>query len=216
MTFEVKAILFDIDGTLVDSTDSIERAWRIWAADHNIPIDDLLAICHGQRTVDTVAHFLPAEQVETETNRVEVLEESDLEGVVALPEVSAILGSLPADRWAAVTSGTQSLMRARLQVAGLPIPEVLVAAEDVVEGKPHPEGFLKAAAALGVDPSECLVIEDAPAGVLAGVAAGAKVIAVTTSHDQEELLDAHAVVSGLSDLLIEVHSDGLTLTVPSQ
>ncbi|MEY8567182.1 HAD-IA family hydrolase [Corynebacterium sp.] len=217
--FTVAAILFDIDGTLVDSTPAVNRAWRAWAADHGIDADEVLAVCHGRRSADTIADFLPADRVAAEAAALEEMEAGDVDGVVALPGAAELLDSLPASSWAAVTSGSRALMRARLAAAGLPVPEILVAAEDVAEGKPDPQGYRKAAAQLGADPADCLVVEDAPAGLGAGRAAGGRVLAVATSHPREDLealepaRAADVVVDGLTDLTVEVQGDRLAVTV---
>ena len=213
MIFHVDAILFDIDGTLVDSTGTVERTWRTWAARRGLPAEDILAVCHGRRTEDTVADFLPAEQRAGAVAELERLELDDLDEVVALPGAADLLSGLPDGRWAAVTSGSGALMRARLAAAGLPVPDVLVAAEDVSAGKPDPQGYAQAAAGLGVDVTRCLVIEDAPAGVAAGVAAGADTVAVATSHPVDELGAAHAVVADLRSLRVEVGPDRVSVAV---
>jgi sugar-phosphatase len=212
MRFDVAAVLFDIDGTLVDSTAAVVRTWRTWAATRAIDLDAILRVCHGRRTEDTVALFLPVEDVVTATAELEQLELADLDDVIALPGTRTLLSGLPSDRWAAVTSGSQGLMRARLAVADLPIPDVLVSAEDVDAGKPDPEGYLKAAAALGYDVARCLVVEDAPAGIQAGRAAGARTLAVATSHRASELSLADAVVADLTACSIELTRDVLVLT----
>lgn len=213
MIFEVDAILFDIDGTLVDSTGTVERTWRLWAAQRGLPADDILAVCHGRRTEDTVAEFLPAAERPAAVAELERLEIGDLDQVVALPAALELLSALSADRWAAVTSGSGSLMRARLGAAGLPVPRVLVAAEDVDAGKPDPQGYRMAAEGLGVDVTRCLVVEDAPAGLAAGHAAGASVLAVATSHPVDELRRAHAVVADLRAVRIRERADRLTVGV---
>lgn len=124
MRFHVDAILFDIDGTLVDSTDVVTRTWTTWAARHGVDVAEILRVCHGRRDEDTVALFLPAEQCASATAELEELELNDMDGIVALPGTQALLSLLPSTRWAAVTSGPQTLMRARLTAAGLPIPPV--------------------------------------------------------------------------------------------
>jgi sugar-phosphatase len=212
MRFRVEAVLFDIDGTLVDSTAAVERTWRQWAATHGLDAREILRVCHGRRTEDTVAEFLPAEQRAAAVAELEALELSDLDDVVALPATQQLLPALPRRRWAAVTSGSRRLMQARLAAAGLPVPEVLVSAEDVGAGKPDPEGFLKAAAALGYDITRCLVVEDAPAGVRAGSAAGASTLGVATSHSSSELSAADAVIPDLTWCAIEVAPDALLVT----
>jgi mannitol-1-/sugar-/sorbitol-6-phosphatase len=209
-----KRILFDIDGTLVDSTATVERSWGIWADEYGVDYDEVLKVCHGRRTEDTVAQFVAADQLVEATARLLALQEAaDVDGVVALPGAHRLLDALPRGHWAAVTSGPRSLMAARLAAAGLPDPKLLIGAEDVAEGKPNPESYLKAAAALGFEARECLVVEDAPAGVGAGRAAGAQVLAVTTTHRAEELTDADVVVTDLSSVSVEVTDDGVALMI---
>jgi len=213
MRFPVDAILFDIDGTLVDSTAAVVRTWTTWAAKHGIDADEVLRVCHGRRTEDTLGMFLPAEELATATAEIEQWDLADLDDVRALPGTQNLLRRLlPADRWAAVTSGSRELMQARLTAAGLPIPEVLVSAEAVEAGKPEPEGYLKAAAALGRDIRRCLVVEDAPAGIHAGRAAGARVLAVTTSHPASELTLADAVIPDLTACDLELAPDGVIVS----
>ena len=216
MIFEVDAILFDIDGTLVDSTGTVERAWRMWATRRGLPAEEILAVCHGRRTEDTMADLLPADEVPDAVAELGSLELGDLDEVVALPAAREMLGLLPPDRWAAVTSGSGSLMRARLDAAGLPVPDVLVAAEDVSAGKPDPQGYQRAAEALGVQVTRCLVVEDAPAGLAAGRAAGASSLAVATSHPMAELASADAVVEDLRAIRVAVGPAGLTVTVVAE
>lgn len=212
MRFRVDAVLFDIDGTLVDSTAAVIRTWTTWAAKHGIDADEVLRICHGRRTEDTLGMFLPAEELATAAAEIEQWDLADMDDVRALPGTQGLLRRLPADRWAAVTSGSRDLMRARLTAAGLPIPEVLVSAEAVEAGKPEPEGYLKAAAALGRDIRRCLVVEDAPAGIHAGRAAGARVLAVATSHPASELASADAVVPDLTVCDLESTPDGVIVS----
>lgn len=209
-----KAILFDIDGTLVDSTATVERSWGTWAKEYGVDYAEVLKVCHGRRTEDTVAEFVAPQQLVLATARLLALQESaDLEGVLALPGARRVLDALPLSHWAAVTSGPRSLMAARLAAAGLPAPKLLIGAEDVSSGKPDPESYLKAAAELGFEAQECLVVEDAPAGVGAGRAAGAQVLAVTTTHDAAELTDADIVVADLSCVSVEVTDRGIALLI---
>jgi sugar-phosphatase len=212
--FAVEAVLFDIDGTLVDSTAAVTRTWTAWAAPRGIDAEEILRVCHGRRSEDTIATFLPAAQHAAAVAELEQLELDDLNDVITLPAAHSLLSRLPADRWAAVTSGSQRLMRARLAAAGLPIPAVLVAAEDVNAGKPDPEGYATAAAALGRDVRRCLVVEDAPAGIEAGRAVGARVLAVATSHPASELTTADAVIPDLTACHLEVTAGGLLLRTP--
>lgn len=202
MQIDVAAILFDIDRTLVDSTPAVERSWRTFAGRHGLDAEAILRVSHGRRSEDTIADLLPAHERAEAVAELETLEHADLDGVLALPAASDLLSFRPADRWAAVTSGSRSLMRRRLEAAGLPVPAVLVGAEDVTAGKPAPEGYLAAAVALGVDPASCLVVEDAPAGVAAGRAAGAWVLGVATSHPAAALRHADAVVDDLTHVAV--------------
>ena len=213
MDLEVDAILFDVDGTLVDSTAAVERTWRAWAAAHDVDAEEILRVCHGRRSQDTIALFLPAPQQAAAVDELERLELDDLADTVALAGAGALLSALEDGRWAAVTSGPRALMRARLHAAGLPQPAVLVTAEDVAVGKPDPEGYLRAAATLGVDARRCLVVEDAPAGVEAGRAAGASVLAVATSHDASVLGRADAVVPDLTRCRVGAAGNRLRFTV---
>ncbi|MFE1170737.1 HAD family hydrolase [Nocardiopsis sp. NPDC058789] len=216
MRISVDAVLFDIDGTLVDSTGAVERTWRLWGEAHGIDPEEILAVSHGRRSEDTVAMFLPEAQVAEATAELEELELADLDGVSALPAARELLSALPSPRWAAVTSGSRRLMRTRLEAAELPVPEVLVTADDVSEGKPHPQGYLRAAAALGFDPARCLVVEDAPAGVRAGLASGAAVLAVATSHSRTELegIGATELIDNLTFCTLETTRGGLVLSTP--
>lgn len=213
MLFHADAVLFDIDGTLVDSTAAVIRTWRAWAASNDVDAEEVLRVCHGRRTEDTVAQFVPSAQQHAATAELERLELADLDDVAALPATDKLLRDLPADRWAAVTSGSHALMRARLAASGLPVPDVLVAAEDVSAGKPDPEGYRKAAAALGHDITRCLVVEDAPAGLEAGRAAGAATLAVATTHRGEALASADAVVADLTSCTVESTTTGITLSI---
>ena len=210
MRFEVQALLFDIDGTLVDSTPVVERTWRVWAAKRGMDAEEILRVCHGRRSEDTIADLLPVPERAAAVEELARMELADLDEVTALPATTTLLPALPRNRWAAVTSGSQELMRARLAAAGLPVPDVLIAADDVSAGKPDPEGYLKAAAALGYDIEQCLVIEDAPAGLAAGRAAGAKTLAVATSHDAAELT-ADAVVEDLTWCRVDDLGHGLAV-----
>lgn len=209
MDLKVAAMLFDIDGTLVDSTAAVERTWRIWAKRHGLDAEAILRVCHGRRSEDTIADFLPEDERERAVAELEALELDDLDDVVALPAAADLLALLPPGRWAAVTSGSRALMRRRLAAARLPLPSVLVGAEDVTLGKPDPEGYLAAAAALGVEPTACVVVEDAPAGIAAGQASGARVLAVATSHPGTVLQEADAVLRDLTELTIAVAADGI-------
>ena len=212
MMLQGKAVLFDIDGTLVDSTPVVERSWRTWAEEFGVDVDKLMRVCHGRRTEDTVADFVTPPRRAAAVARLQALELADFDGVTALPGAQQLLEELPRRRWAAVTSGERPLMTARLEAARLPIPDILICAEDVAAGKPSPEGYLQAAAGLGFDASQCVVVEDAPAGIAAGLAAGAQVLAVTTTHDADQVSSADVIVADLSYVRMKSTNGGVELS----
>ncbi|WP_258131343.1 MULTISPECIES: HAD-IA family hydrolase [unclassified Microbacterium] len=173
------ALLFDMDGTLLDSTPLVEKIWGQFAYRHSCDVDAVLAFAHGRPTRATVTHFLPSGlDVDAEVEAVAAAEATETEGIRALPGAREYLNGLAADRWAVVTSATRTVATVRMTTAGLPIPEVLIASDDVVHGKPSPEGYLRAAQALRRPPAECVVFEDAGPGVTAGLRSGARVIVV--------------------------------------
>src|SRR5437763_13926843 len=180
-TFRCKAVLFDLDGVLVDSTRSVERQWRLWEREHNVDPEAILEIAHGRRTVEIIQLLAPHLDLEMEVARVERREAEDTDGVEVMPGAATLLTTIPDSGWAVVTSGTNLLATARLRHAHLPIPNVLVSAEHVREGKPHPEPYLTGARLLAVPEAQCLVIEDAPAGIESAHAAGMKAIGLTST-----------------------------------
>jgi mannitol-1-/sugar-/sorbitol-6-phosphatase len=200
--FLCSAILFDLDGVLVDSTRSVARQWRLWAQENGVDPEKVLQIAHGRRTVEVVRLLAPHLPAEEEVRRLEHREASDTEGVTVMPGAGDLVRSVPDGRWGVVTSGTRYLATSRLQLGNLPIPQVLVSADEVVKGKPDPEPFLKGAEMLGVNAEECLVIEDAPAGIRAAHAAGMKVIALPSTYPVSELGEADAVVQGLQKIRV--------------
>ncbi|HWF75164.1 MAG TPA: HAD-IA family hydrolase [Solirubrobacteraceae bacterium] len=194
-----EALLVDLDGTLVDSTAPVRRAWSAFAGRHRLDPEAVHRFAQGRPSRETVGLLAPAADHEIEATVVEDAEVGDTDGVFALPGAAELLGSgLPL---AIVTSCSTALARARLGAAGLPIPPVLVTSDGLERGKPDPACYLIGARLLGVDPARCVVLEDAPAGILAGRAAGATVIALRTTHPDAELGDAHAVVDDLASLL---------------
>ncbi len=175
---DVAALLFDNDGVLVDSTDAGDRAWTRWAEEHGQDPAVVLPMIHGRRAADTIALLLPADEVAAASDRINALELETAVDCRAIPGALDLLSSLGDAPWAVATSAIRPLAIARLEAAGLPVPHHLVTADDVEAGKPAPDPYLAAARALGVDPADCVVLEDAPAGVEAGNAAGARVIGV--------------------------------------
>ncbi len=197
----VRGLLFDMDGTLVDSEAVVAGMWRRWAARHGLDPEELMRVQHGRRSIETVRLY-PHLGLDAEAEAVLLGAEelAELDGIVEVRGAGALLRRLPAGSWGVVTSAQRELALARIRAAGLPVPEVLVSADDVVAGKPHPEGYLAGARQLGLAPGDCLVLEDAPAGLAAGRAAGARVLALTTTLaagalDAEHHLPDYASVS---------------------
>ncbi|MFE0516714.1 HAD family hydrolase [Streptomyces sp. NPDC058964] len=214
MTIHAQALLFDNDGTLVSSLASVERCWTRWAGEYGITAEEFGRVAlHGRPAVEIVADLLPARLVPEAVARVEQLEVEDVPdgGVLLLPGTRDFLDSLPADRWAVVTSATRRLAEARLDAVGIR-PKTLVCADDIKRGKPDPEPYLLAARQLGVDPAHCVVFEDAPAGRQAGRAAGMTTVALTTTHRAHELA-ADLVVADLSALSGLVTDGGVEISV---
>src|SRR5579863_10046476 len=175
------ALLFDLDGVLISSTPAVARVWRRWAVEHGFSPDEVVERAHGRPSLTTVREYLPDADHEAENREVERREIEDLEGVVPLPGALELLASLPADRWTIVTSCTRRLAEVRINAAGLPLPPRMITSNDIVKGKPDPEPYLRGAALLGFPPAECVVVEDAPAGMRSGKSAGSKVIAFRTT-----------------------------------
>lgn len=186
------AVLFDMDGVLVDSTPAVARVWTKWAIQHGFEPREVVAKAHGRPSITTLRELLPTANHDAENRLVERAEIEDLEGVVTIPGARELLAALPSNRWAIVTSSTKPLAGARLHFVGLTLPACVVTSSDIVNGKPHPEPYLTAAAKLGFAAEDCVVVEDAPAGIRAGKAAGCKVIALRTTVTEAELKTAGA------------------------
>ncbi|MGI5354188.1 HAD family hydrolase [Streptomyces sp. CA-252508] len=214
MRIHAEALLFDNDGTLVSTLESVHRCWTRWAGEYGIAADDFARVeLHGRPAVEIITELLPpgrAAEIPAALARIERLEIEDVPGgVKALPGTGELLAALPANRWAVVTSATRPLAGARLREAGIDAP-VLIAADDITRGKPDPEPYLLAAARLGVDPARCVVFEDAPAGLASGRAAGMRTVALATTHDRDRLV-ADAVVTDLSQVSAQVTPDGVEI-----
>jgi sugar-phosphatase len=211
------ALLFDLDGVLIDSTPAVGRVWAQWARERGFNPAEVVAHAHGRPSLATVRKYLPLADHEAENREVERREMTDLDGIVLLPGARELLESLPPERWTIATSCTRPLAEVRLRAAGLPVPERLVTATDVTQGKPHPEPFLKAAAKLGFPASGCIVLEDVPAGIRAGKAAGSRVIALRTTVQEPELRDAGAdwILDSCADVVFAGQAGELTLRLNS-
>ena len=211
MVFIANGVLLDMDGVLVDSALAVERVWREWAAEHGLDPAMVVARAHGRRSVETLRAVAPHINAERENIIVEQREIEDKAGVTALPGADRLLRALPAARFAVVTSATRPLAVARLGYAGLPVPQKLVTAEDVIDGKPSPAPYLKGAALLATLPADCLVFEDTPAGIASARAAGMRVIAVGDTYPAEELQTADAHVISLAEVKAEVRDGKIVL-----
>lgn len=198
--FEGAAVLFDLDGVLIDSTPAVERAWREWSGRRGLDADRILSIAHGRRTVETIELAAPHLDAESEALALEGMEAGNAEGVLEVEGARALLSYLPTAIWAVVTSGTRSLAAGRMERFDLPLPRTFVTAESVVNGKPAPEAYLMGAKLLGVSVGDCVVVEDAPSGIKAARSAGMTVVAVATTHEPGDLSEADAVFGSLSEI----------------
>ncbi|MCL6406919.1 sugar phosphatase [Dickeya dadantii] len=210
---ECKGFLFDLDGTLVDSLPAVERAWSNWAKDHDIDPQIVLDFIHGKQAITSLRHFLAGaseETIQREFVALEQVEATDTTGIAAMPGAQALLVRLDEldIPWAIVTSGTVPIAHARHRAAGLSAPREFITAEQVAHGKPNPDAYLLGAQRLGLAPAECVVVEDAPAGVLSGLAAGCLVVAVNAPADTPRLDEVDAALHSLEQLQISRTADG--------
>jgi sugar-phosphatase len=210
-----KAFLFDLDGVLVDSRAVVERTWHRWAERHQIDPAPFLQIAHGRRAMDTLRMVLPRLATQTEVAWLDATELADREGLKPVPGARELLTSLPRDRWAIVTSCGRDLARLRLGAAGMPLPDVMLVAEEVKRGKPAPDGYQLGAERLGCTPPECIVFEDAPAGIASGRAAGCRVVGLTTTHAAADLSGVEATIPDFSGIHIRLQQDSFVLNLPN-
>ncbi|TDC57032.1 HAD family hydrolase [Jiangella ureilytica] len=201
-----EAILLDLDGTLVDSTDSIARCWLRWCRQFEID-PARLADAHGRTTADIVADLLPGHRVAAAMARIDELEIDDAGTVRPMPGAAELLAAIPPERRAVVTSGNAVLAAARMSAAGLPAPAVVVTADDVIRGKPHPEPYLLGAERLGFEPAQCLVVEDAPSGIAAARAAGMAVLGIASTHEARQL-EADLIAGTPAQVRVQVDGTG--------
>lgn len=209
-SFGCDAVLFDLDGVLVDSTALVVRTWSEWAARRGLDEEYLLEIAHGRRAVEIVRHMTPELDAEAEVRELEGIEVDNVGEVLEIAGARELLVSLPRDGWTVVTSGGRRLATGRMEHLGLPVPERIVTADDVENGKPHPEPYLKGAEVLGARPGACVVIEDAPSGVRAAKEAGMRVVAISATYSEEDLAEADAVIDRLKEIrVVESQEPGL-------
>jgi sugar-phosphatase len=211
---EAKGLLFDMDGVLISSIGSVVRCWRRWCALYEIPGADTFEVPHGTRAIDIIRQLRPdldEAGVYAALRAIEDMEIEDTADLKVLPGVRELLASLPPERWSIVTSATRRLLLGRLEAAGLPLPARVIAGDDVVKGKPDPEPYETGAKLLGFDPVECIVFEDAPSGVSAGVAAGCRVLGVLGTHEAAQLTECTWIVASLVGLGVTVHANSLEL-----
>jgi sugar-phosphatase len=207
------ALLFDLDGVLIDSTPAVERVWRQWAVERGFDPEEAIHRAHGRPSIATIREYLPDADHEAENREVERREIEDLAGVVALRGSRELLSALPPERWAIVTSCTRPLATVRIRAGGLPDARHIVTSDDIKHGKPAPDPYLKGAASLGFPAAECVVFEDVPAGIRSGKAAGARVIALQTTMSAGALKEAGAdwVVKDCGDIQLSRDKDKLVL-----
>ncbi len=196
--FTCQAVLFDLDGVLVDSTPCVTRVWSQWASHHRLNPEHVVHVAHGQKAIETVRTVAPQLDAEHEFRIIEQMELEDTDGLRLLPGAKELLSALPPERYTIVTSGTRRLATKRLQTVGLPVPPKMISADEVAKGKPDPEPYLAGAAAVGFPAGECLVFEDAPSGIRSAQAAGAATIGVSTTYNAGEIAFAGLVVPSLA------------------
>jgi sugar-phosphatase len=208
---ETKGLLFDMDGVLISSIGSVERCWRRWAKIYDVPGADTYEVPHGRRAIDIVKMLRPDIDAEEGLRVIEDMEVEDTGDLRVLPGVKQLLEGLPPERWAIVTSCTQRLLLGRLAAAGLPVPSRIISGDMVERGKPDPEPYRRGAALLGFDPEDCVVVEDAPSGVGAGLAAGCRVLGVLGTHSPYELRRADWVAESLDQVQVVEEDGGLVI-----
>jgi len=203
LRYHCGAILFDLDGVLVDSAERVEKTWREWATRHRLDPEHVIEMAHGRRTVETLRMVAPHLSVDAELAVLEASGATNPDGVYEIAGARELLQLLPPNRWAVVTSGIRPVAEFRLRHTGLPLPAVMVCADEITRGKPDPEGYLKAAARLGFSAADCIVIEDAPPGIESAQAAGMRSIAIAATYPAERLRAADVVVARLADLSVD-------------
>jgi sugar-phosphatase len=210
------ALLFDLDGVLVDSRRCIELIWAKWAFGRGLDPEAIVRVAHGRRISETLREITPGLDVSTEVAILDRMEEEETGGISPVPGAAELLRGLPPDRWAIVTSGSLAVASLRIRIGAIPQPSVFITAHDVRRGKPSPEGYLIAATRLGFNPGDCVVVEDTPAGVTSGKSAGMRVIAIRGTCAPEGLSDADLVVPAFSSLRARSASSGRIIVSVAQ
>ncbi|HDZ8881427.1 TPA: HAD-IA family hydrolase [Aeromonas dhakensis] len=211
LTLRARALLLDMDGTLVHSTGEVETVWRLWCRRHRLDPEPVLTMCHGGRSREVIRTLAPQLDLAQEVALLDELEIHHTGQAEALAGARTLLASLPVERWALVTSASQRVARHRLRSAGLPLPALLVGAEDVEHGKPDPEPYLLAAERLGLAAADCLVFEDAPAGISSALRAGCRVVQV--GGRQRLSPGISALIQDWRQVSVVVEAEGLQLTL---
>lgn len=214
--FTCQAVLFDLDGVLVDSTPVVTRVWTAWANEHGLDPAYVVHVAHGQKAIETVRKVAPQLDDEREFRRIEQMELDDTDGLLRVVGAKELLAALPSQRYTVVTSGTRRLATKRLEAVGLRVPPNMISADDVINGKPHPEPYRSGAAAVGFAAKDCLVFEDAPSGIRSAQAAGATAIGVSTTYKPAEIALASVVIPSLGFVEFRgLDADGqLVLEIP--
>jgi len=206
-SFSCSAILFDLDGVLLDSTRVVAEQYTRWAREHGIDPAEVMKAAHGVRTLEVVQRVAPHLDAVAETRKIED-REAIADGIVAIPGAVTLLNTIPRGRWCVVTSGTRYLATTRMRRFGIPVPDILVTADDVRHGKPDPEPYRRGAELLKANPADCVVIEDAPAGIRSARSAGMKVISLPTTYPASELHEADVIIAGLGRLKVSLDGAG--------
>ena len=211
---ETQGLLFDMDGVLISSIGSVNRCWKRWCAIYGVPDAESYEVPHGIRAFDIMRMLKPEWDEAQLAEGLRVIEDMEIEDtgdLKVLPGAKSLLEKLPPERWAIVTSATHRLLIGRLAAAGLPVPQRLISGDMVERGKPDPEPYRRGAEMLGIKPADCIVVEDAPSGVGAGIAAGCRVLGVLGTHEVSELHQATWLVRSLEEIAVRATGDGLEL-----
>ena len=212
--WECRAILFDLDGVLVDSRKAVEHSWERWAAERGVHNAMLLTLAHGRRTIESIPEIAPHLDVATEVALLERIETEETRGLFPIEGARELLDSLRPEQWAIVTSGSAKVALARMRYCAIPTPRVFVTANDVTNGKPAPDGYLAAARGLGIPAVDCIVLEDTSAGIASGKAGGMRVIAIEGTEQTDRLAQAEGVARRLADIRVDPLGDNrIRLTV---